>query len=48
MEDVRAAGGQVKGEPMDIPTIGKYVSIIDSEGNSVGVLQPHNPDYKNQ
>lgn len=40
MEDVKAAGGTVKGEPMDIPTIGKYVSIIDTEGNAVGVLQP--------
>ncbi len=40
MEDVKAAGGTVKGEPMDIPTIGKYVSIIDTEGNNVGVLQP--------
>jgi|SRR5579872_5209948 len=46
MEDVRAAGGKIKGEPMDIPGIGKYVSIIDSEENSVGVLQPNNHDYK--
>src|SRR5262245_39237757 len=38
--DVKAAGGKVKHEPMDIPTIGKYVTILDSEGNSVGVLQP--------
>jgi len=48
IEDVKAAGGQVKGEPMDIPTIGKYVSIIDSEGNAVGVLQPNNSNYRNQ
>ncbi len=40
MEDVKAAGGEIKGEPMDIPGIGKYISVLDSEGNSVGVLQP--------
>ncbi len=40
MDDVRAAGGTLKGEPMDIPGIGKYISIIDTEGNAVGVLQP--------
>lgn len=40
MDDVKAAGGTVQHDPMDIPTIGKYVTIIDSEGNAVGVLQP--------
>ena len=38
--DVKAAGGQVNGEIMDIPGIGKYVSFTDSEDNTVGILQP--------
>ncbi len=33
-------GGQKPGEPDDIPGIGLYVSIVDSEGNRVGMLQP--------
>lgn len=40
MTDVKAAGGTINGNPMDIPTIGKYVSFLDSEGNNVGMLQP--------
>lgn len=34
------AGAKIVREPMDIPGIGMYASIIDTEGNSVGVLQP--------
>jgi predicted enzyme related to lactoylglutathione lyase len=34
------AGGKVLGEPMEIPGVGKYVSLIDSEGNRVSMLQP--------
>lgn len=40
IEDVKSARGQVLGEPMDIPGIGKYISIKDSEDNIVGMLQP--------
>jgi uncharacterized protein len=40
MKQVSAAGGKVLGEPMDIPGVGKYVSIIDTEGNRVSMLQP--------
>ena len=40
MEKVRAAGGEVLGEPMDIPGIGRYVSFTDPEGNRVSMLQP--------
>lgn len=42
---VKSNGGQVMGEPMDIPGIGKYVSFKDTEGNNVGMLQP-NPRAK--
>ena len=40
MEKVRKAGGEVLGEPMDIPGVGKYVSFRDTEGNRVSLLQP--------
>jgi uncharacterized protein len=43
MGKVNSAGGTIDGEPMDIPGIGKYVSIIDTEGNRVGMLEPNNP-----
>ena len=34
------AGGEVLGEPYEIPGIGHYVSFMDSEGNRVSMLQP--------
>jgi hypothetical protein len=34
------AGGKVLGEPMEIPGVGKYVSLTDTEGNRVSMLQP--------
>lgn len=40
MEMVKNAGGKILGEPMDIPTVGIYVSVEDTEGNIVGMLQP--------
>ncbi len=40
MEKVTKAGGKVHDKPMDIPGIGKYVAITDTEGNRVGILQP--------
>lgn len=46
MSDVEKAGGKVlggsykAGEPDDIPGVGLYCAIIDSEGNRVGMLQP--------
>lgn len=40
MDNVRRAGGEVLGDPMDIPGVGAYVSIRDSEGNRVGLLEP--------
>lgn len=40
MDGVRRAGGEVLGEPMDIPGVGAYVSFRDSEGNRVSMLEP--------
>ena len=40
MQRVSDAGGQVLGEPMDIPTVGAYVAFMDTEGNRTSMLQP--------
>jgi uncharacterized protein len=40
MSSVAAAGGEVLGEPMDIPGVGRYVSFQDTEGNRLSMLQP--------
>jgi uncharacterized protein len=40
MKKVREAGGEVLGDPMDIPGIGRYVSFYDTEKNRVSLLQP--------
>ena len=40
MAQVTKAGGKIIDKPMEIPTVGKFVSFQDSEGNRVGMLQP--------
>lgn len=40
MQGVRDAGGQVVMDPMEIPNVGTYTMILDSEGNRVALLQP--------
>ncbi len=46
MKKVTEAGGKVvgsqgkPGEPDEIPGVGLYISIIDTEGNRVSLLQP--------
>ncbi len=40
MKKVALAGGEVLGEPMEIPGVGQYVSFTDTEGNRVSMLQP--------
>jgi len=37
---VTEAGGQVLGEPMEIPDVGQYVSFMDTEGNRLSMLEP--------
>ena len=34
------AGGEILGEPHMIPNYGRYVSVIDTEGNRISVLEP--------
>ena len=40
MKAVRDAGGQVLGEPVEIPGVGLYVSFLDPEQNRNSMLQP--------
>ncbi|HEX6362587.1 MAG TPA: VOC family protein [Albitalea sp.] len=40
MRKVKAAGGEVLGEPMPIPGVGRYVAFTDTEGNRNSLLQP--------
>lgn len=40
MRKVKEAGGEVLGEPMQIPGVGEYVSFRDTEGNRLSLLQP--------
>lgn len=39
MARVRKAGGDVLGEPMEIPGVGQYVAFRDTEGNRNSMLQ---------
>ena len=40
MGQVAKAGGEVQGEPMEIPGVGQYVAFFDTEGNRASMLQP--------
>jgi uncharacterized protein len=40
MKKAKEAGGELLGEPMEIPGVGSYVSVRDTEGNRVAILQP--------
>ena len=40
MAAVKKAGGEVLGEPMEIPGVGQYVAFFDTERNRVSMLQP--------
>ena len=40
MGKVKAAGGQLLGDKMDIPTIGTFIRCQDTEGNIFTMLQP--------
>jgi predicted enzyme related to lactoylglutathione lyase len=40
MVKVKGAGGRIHGEVQQIPGVGEFVSIIDTEGNRVSMLQP--------
>jgi uncharacterized protein len=43
VERVQRAGGRLVGEIMDIPTVGRYARVQDTEGNVIGVIKPIMP-----
>lgn len=43
VEKVKASGGKLIGEILDIPTVGRYAYVEDSEGNVIGVIKPVMP-----
>ncbi len=43
MDKVKAAGGELLGDKMDIPTIGTFIRCRDTEGNIFTMLQPLPP-----
>ncbi len=40
IEDVKNAGGTIKGEKMEIPGVGWFAGGLDTEGNKFGLMQP--------
>ena len=41
IEKIKKEGGSVLGELQDIPGYGLYISLLDTEGNRVGLMQPY-------
>jgi predicted enzyme related to lactoylglutathione lyase len=39
VEKVKKSGGALVGEILDIPSVGRYARVRDSEGNIIGVLK---------
>ena len=38
--DVKANGGTLRGEKMEIPGVGWFIGGTDTEGNRFGIMQP--------
>lgn len=43
VEKVKKSGGRLVGEIMDIPNVGRYARVQDTEGNVIGVIKPIMP-----
>ena len=43
VEKVKRSGGRLVGEILEIPNVGRYARVQDSEGNVIGVLKPIMP-----
>jgi uncharacterized protein len=41
LKKVEEAGGKTSGKIEDMPGVGLFASIIDTEGNRISLLQPH-------
>jgi predicted enzyme related to lactoylglutathione lyase len=40
VEKVKRSGGRLVGEILDIPNVGRYARVQDTEGNVIGVIKP--------
>lgn len=43
VEKVKKSGGKLVGEILDIPNVGRYARVQDTEGNVIGVIKPTMP-----
>lgn len=43
VEKVKKSGGRLVGEVVDIPHVGRYARVQDTEGNVIGVIKPFMP-----
>lgn len=43
IERITRSGGTVVGEIMDIPNVGRYARVKDTEGNVIGIIKPVMP-----
>jgi hypothetical protein len=43
VEKVKKSGGKLVGEILDIPGVGRYAYVQDTEGNVIGVIKPSMP-----
>jgi predicted enzyme related to lactoylglutathione lyase len=48
MRKIRDAGGEVLGEPVEIPGYGTYVSFYDTEKNRISIMEPSMPMKDNE
>ena len=43
VEKVKKSGGRLVGEILDIPNVGRYARVQDTEGNVIAVIKPTMP-----
>jgi predicted enzyme related to lactoylglutathione lyase len=43
VEKAKRSGGKLVGEILDIPGVGRYARVQDTEGNIIGVIKPTMP-----
>ena len=43
VEKITKSGGKLVGEILDMPNVGRYAYVEDSEGNIIGVIKPIMP-----
>jgi len=43
VDKVKRSGGKLVGEIMDIPNVGRYAHVQDTEGHVIGVIKPIRP-----